>query len=89
MMTGGYTEDKEANDEIRTLCNEVKPHAEEKLGKTFDTWEPVTYKTQVVAGTNYKVKVKVGDNEHVNIKIHKALPSNGGEVKLVEALTCE
>jgi cystatin-A/B len=84
-MMGGFGTEKDVTDEIKAIANEVKEHVETKLGKSYDTWEPVSYKTQVVAGTNYLVKVKVSDNECVHVKIFKALPCNGGAVTLSEA----
>lgn len=37
----------------------VKSAVEDKVGKKLDTYTPVSYKTQVVAGTNYFVKVRI------------------------------
>ncbi|CAM1154532.1 Uncharacterised protein r2_g4309 [Pycnogonum litorale] len=45
------------NDEVKGLVTQVKQAVEEKTGKTFDVFVPVSYKTQTVAGVNYFVKV--------------------------------
>lgn len=37
----------------------VKSAVEDKVGKKLDTYTSVSYKTQVVAGTNYFVKVRI------------------------------
>jgi cystatin-A/B len=84
-MMGGFGEEKPVTDEVRTMCETMKSNIQDHVGKSFDTWEPVSFKTQVVAGTNYNVKVKVGDNEYIHVKLFKALPCNGGNVSLSSA----
>lgn len=84
MMCGGFGGAKPVDDTIVGVCNEVKSHVENHLGKTFQTFEPVSYKTQVVAGTNYKVKVRT-ENDFIHIKVHKPLPHNGTQLSLMEA----
>jgi cystatin-A/B len=85
MMMGAYGEYKEITDEVRSLCNDVKTNIESNLNKTFTTFEPVSYKSQVVAGTNYLVKIKVDDGDYLHVKIFKALPCYGGNTELKEA----
>lgn len=85
MMVGGFGSVKTADAGIVNLCNEIKGAVETKLGKTYNTFEPIQYTTQVVAGTNYKVKVKVDDGDYIHIKIFKPLPCNGTELSLTEA----
>ena len=36
---------------------QVKSQAEEKAGTTFNKFEAISYRSQVVAGTNYIIKV--------------------------------
>ena len=55
----------------------VEGHA----NKQFSEWTPVSYTTQVVAGTNYQAKVKVGDGEYIHVKIYEPLP--GGDAPSV------
>ena len=47
------------NNMVTFLLLKVKAAVEEKVGKKLETYSPVSYKTQVVAGTNYFVKVLV------------------------------
>ena len=47
------------NDMVTFLLFKVKAAVEKKVGKKLETYSPVSYKTQVVAGTNYFVKVLV------------------------------
>ncbi|ELK18084.1 cystatin-A [Pteropus alecto] len=74
MMPGGLTEAKPATPEIQEIANEVKPQLEEKTNETYEEFEVVEYKTQVVAGTNYYLKVRVGHNNYIHLKIFEALP---------------
>lgn len=57
IVTGGLGSAKEANPKISEIVQKIKPALESKSGKTFESLEPLSYKTQVVAGTNYFVKV--------------------------------
>ena len=85
MMCGGFGAVKEAGEETVNLCNEIKPHVEAHLNSTFETFEPVHYKSQVVNGTNYSIKVKVEDGKYVHVNVHKALPCYGGALTLSSA----
>jgi cystatin-A/B len=79
-MVGGYGEVKVATDEIKALCEEIRPEAETKLGKTFGIWEPVSYRTQVVAGINYKIKIRVSDYEFIHLTLFKPLQQEPMEI---------
>ena len=85
MMCGGFTGDRDADDEVKALAQEMKAATEAKLGATYSEFEAVKFKTQVVAGTNYLIKVKVGPEQFVHIKVYKKLPCYGGAKELTEA----
>ena len=85
MMCGGFTQDKDADDEVKALAKEMKAATEAKLGATYSEFEAVKFKTQVVNGTNYLIKVKVGPEQYVHIKVYKKLPCYGGAKELSEA----
>lgn len=57
MIPGGKTPVRDADDDARAVASAVKGDAEAKSGRTFDMFEAVQYKTQVVAGINYYIKV--------------------------------
>ncbi|KAL4001054.1 hypothetical protein ACER0C_006353 [Sarotherodon galilaeus] len=56
-MCGGLTEEKQADEAVQNICDAMKPHAEQKTGRNFEVFTAKSYKTQVVAGTNYFIKV--------------------------------
>ncbi len=82
-MCGGFGQAKPADDDVRQHLEEVKPLVEAETNASYTVFEPVSYKTQVVAGLNYIVKVKVDGEEYIHVKIHKPLPCNGTELSLM------
>ena len=84
MMCGGPSEPKEMTDEVRDITIALKGAAEQKHGKTYNTFEPVSFTSQVVAGTVFMVKVKVDNDEHVELKIFKPLPHTGDPCELMD-----
>lgn len=82
MICGGTSSAQDATEEVQQICDQMKPHAEEKTGRTFDTFAAKSYKTQVVAGTNYFIKVHVGGDDHVHLRVYKMLPHAGGKLEL-------
>ncbi|KAK1343948.1 hypothetical protein QTO34_014505 [Cnephaeus nilssonii] len=82
MMPGGLTKAKPATPEVQEIADEVKPQLEEQTNETYEEFEAVEYKTQVVAGINYYIKVRVGDDSYIHIKIFKPLPQQQQSLKL-------
>ncbi|XP_037104283.1 cystatin-B-like [Syngnathus acus] len=82
MLCGGLAEAVNADEEIQKICDKVKSDAEEKTGKTFDVFIAKSYKSQVVAGTNYFIKVHVGGDDHVHMRVFKSLPYAGSTIEL-------
>ncbi|KAH1187430.1 hypothetical protein KIL84_020179, partial [Mauremys mutica] len=56
MIPGGFTETKPATPEVQKIADQVKPQLEEKDKKPYPVFVAITYKSQVVAGTNYLIK---------------------------------
>jgi len=85
-MLGGWKDAKNADDNVQTQVDRVRSDVETQAGNNFDQFKAVSYKSQVVAGMNYKVKVQVSDTGYVHVQFFVPLPSSGGnpEVKNVE-----
>uniref|UniRef100_A0A670YY75 Cystatin n=2 Tax=Pseudonaja textilis TaxID=8673 RepID=A0A670YY75_PSETE len=83
-MPGELSPPEPATPEIQGLADQVKGALEEETNRRFATYEAISYRTQVVAGTNYFIKVQCGDweNDYVHLKIFQALPDQGGQAEL-------
>ncbi|KAK6323109.1 hypothetical protein J4Q44_G00054480 [Coregonus suidteri] len=81
-MCGGTTGPKDATEEVQKICDEMKPHAEQKTGRNFDVFTAKTYKTQLVAGTNFFIKVHVGGEDYVHLRVYRMLPHYGSKLEL-------
>jgi hypothetical protein len=58
MMAGGLGDALAVGEEEAAMVREMKPYVEKYKSVTFESFEPVEMRTQVVAGTNYFIKVK-------------------------------
>ena len=68
-MLGGVGSSGEANEIVQKIAISVKDQVEKRLGKTFETFDAVVFKTQVISGINYIIKVHVGDQKYIHIKV--------------------
>ncbi|KAL2805009.1 cystatin-A [Daubentonia madagascariensis] len=82
MIPGGLTDAKPATPEIQEIANKVKSQLEEKTNETYEEFEAIEYKTQVVAGINYYIKVQVDGNHYVHIKVFQSLPGQNQDLVL-------
>ncbi|MCQ2816210.1 MAG: cystatin domain-containing protein [archaeon] len=85
MSLGAFTDGKPMNAQVKEIAMAMKAKAEEKLGATYSVYEPESFKTQVVAGTNYLIQINVDGGKKIQIKVFKPLPCNGTELELLEA----
>ncbi|XP_053469523.1 cystatin-A-like [Ictalurus furcatus] len=61
-IPGGWTEWRITDDDVKKICELVKPEAEEREKTKFTVYVPLNYRSQVVAGINYEMKVFVGND---------------------------
>jgi len=74
-LVGGLGEIRDATPDAQHAADAVKASVEQKLGKSFETYQATKFGTQVVAGTNYFVKVNVGD-DHLHLRVYRDLSGN-------------
>jgi len=75
MICGGYSNEKQVDEECKNVIQNVNKDLK------YEVIEILSYKTQVVNGTNYLVKIKVNDPKFYFVKIYKSLDN---ECKIVE-----
>ncbi|XP_052810697.1 cystatin-B-like [Mya arenaria] len=78
MLAGGAGPVQKANDDVKAVCNELKAEILQKAEKdAVEIFEAVSYRSQLVAGTNLFVKIKVNSNgECIHARIFQPLPCN-------------
>ncbi|XP_029434314.1 cystatin-B-like [Rhinatrema bivittatum] len=89
MLCGGTGAVKPANADTQAIVDEVRPQYEAKEGKNPMCFKLISYRTQVVAGTNYFCKVQTGDDEYAHLCIYKTLPYDGQKLTLTNYQTCK
>jgi hypothetical protein len=60
---------------VYRICQDAKPQIEQILARTLDVFEPVHYRSQVVAGTIYDVLIKTGTNRFIQVRLWRQLNS--------------
>ncbi|XP_053084445.1 cystatin-A5-like [Pangasianodon hypophthalmus] len=84
VIAGGWSEWMEVTEEVKKICLLVKPEAEKKTKRKFPVYLPLTYRHQVVAGTNYIIKVYVGNDSCLIMKVFQGLGSDA-KLELLKA----
>ncbi|XP_037053200.1 cystatin-B-like [Peromyscus leucopus] len=74
MMCGGPSAMQPATAETQKIADEVKSQLEEKENQKFTVFKAISFRQQVVAGTNFFIKVDVGDDKFVHLRVFRALP---------------
>eukprot|EP00008_Paramoeba_atlantica_P003558 CAMPEP_0201484584 /NCGR_PEP_ID=MMETSP0151_2-20130828/8751_1 /ASSEMBLY_ACC=CAM_ASM_000257 /TAXON_ID=200890 /ORGANISM="Paramoeba atlantica, Strain 621/1 / CCAP 1560/9" /LENGTH=97 /DNA_ID=CAMNT_0047868313 /DNA_START=75 /DNA_END=368 /DNA_ORIENTATION=+ len=62
---------RDATADDQKVIDAVKGEVESKFGKTFDVYQAVSVRTQVVAGVNYFVKVSVGEGAFIHLRVYQ------------------
>uniref|UniRef100_A0A8B9STF9 Cystatin domain-containing protein n=1 Tax=Anas platyrhynchos TaxID=8839 RepID=A0A8B9STF9_ANAPL len=84
METGGLSETKPATPEVQHIADQVKAEFERREDRTFDIFQAIEYRTQVVAGTNYFIKSYTG---YAHLRVFQALPQEKQGPSLVRYQT--
>lgn len=82
-LSGGWSKWKKATPEVKKMAMKFKTKVQNFLGMNFPIYGAFSFKTQVVAGTNFFIKVKTCHGM-INIKVFKPLPYTEQEPTLVE-----
>ncbi|CAL8240554.1 unnamed protein product [Merluccius merluccius] len=78
-ILGGLGDPTMANEETQKFCDKVKQEVQVKTARNYVRFKAITYRSQVVAGTNYFIKVNVGGSDYIHLRVWKTLPCDGGE----------
>ncbi|KAK6986206.1 cystatin-B [Biomphalaria glabrata] len=81
-LCGAASDVSGANDEVHAIVKEIQSELESKANKSFPVFKAISFRSQVVAGTNFFVKIQVGDKEYLHARIFRPLPhtNKGPEV---------
>jgi cystatin-A/B len=82
MMCGGKGQVNPADESIVEMVNNVRSEVEAQANASYTVFEAVSFRSQVVAGTNFFVKVRVDGDQYVHVRIFRALPCNGGGLQV-------
>ena len=85
-MLGGHSAAKPITDEVAQMVNSLRSKIEGQLNAQYTEFEPISFTSQVVAGTNYEVKVRVGADKFISVTIFRPLPCNGTELEVTNAV---
>jgi cystatin-A/B len=86
MLCGGMSSTSAINPEFFAKIVSLKAGIQAQAGMTFTTFEPVSYKSQVVAGMNYRVKIRVDDGKFIHAKIYEPLPCYNKPIQINDVI---
>uniref|UniRef100_UPI00398E41A2 cystatin-B-like n=1 Tax=Pristiophorus japonicus TaxID=55135 RepID=UPI00398E41A2 len=76
-ILGAPTSTEAVTEEIQQLVQSLKTDVEKELNRKFKIFHAISYKSQLVSGTNYFVKILVGDaNDYIHVYIYRPLPQS-------------
>ncbi|XP_072420638.1 cystatin-B-like [Chiloscyllium punctatum] len=85
---GGASDVAAVTSEIQDIVESLKSAVEQKLNRSLNVYRAISYRSQVVAGTNYFIKVAVGDpDECIHMRVYQPLVHTGESVSLVSIQT--
>jgi len=69
-IAGGYAKWQDVTDEVQNIADDVRDDVEEKYGR-LKKYQAHSYKSQVVAGTNYNIRVDTGMKTYLEIVVYQ------------------
>lgn len=89
MYTGGLGELKivDKENKINDIVKNIKNQFEKLIDSKVDILKAISYRTQVVSGTNYFIKVLVNENKYVHVKVYEPLPYKEENPQLISYQT--
>jgi cystatin-A/B len=81
---GGWSEEKDGNEQMQKLVEEVRPQVEAREGKTFKFFTILNYISAVAAGTKYRIRVKTGGDVPLVFDCFVGL--DGAQVQLLDVI---
>jgi len=84
VLVGGFGESHSVTPEVTQLVGKMKERILARaqaagLNSDGSMFEPISYRSQVVAGTNYYVKIRISKTDYIHVKIFKPLPYSHDE----------
>lgn len=74
---GGLGDEKPVNEDVQKIVKGVHKMVEQMAGEEYKSIEPLTYRAQVVAGTNYFIKAlataKNDTKSHIHLRVTEPL----------------
>jgi len=71
-VAGGLGPERKITEEVARIADTLKAAVETRLGVQIQTYEPISFASQVVNGVNYFIKIDVGDQTIV-VRAYRSL----------------
>uniref|UniRef100_A0A8C9PJS2 Cystatin-B n=1 Tax=Spermophilus dauricus TaxID=99837 RepID=A0A8C9PJS2_SPEDA len=72
-----------SHSKTQDITNQVKSQLEEKENQKFPVFKAVSFKSQVVAGTNFFIKVNTGGKNFMHLWVFRNLPHEKSPLTLL------
>ena len=82
---GGFQNVHAADADVQNIIDQVKPYVESQIGDVGE-YRAISYKSQVVAGMNYKVKTHICGENYIHLQIYVPLPHTAQPPQLTSIL---
>uniref|UniRef100_A0A3B4ZU07 Cystatin-B n=1 Tax=Stegastes partitus TaxID=144197 RepID=A0A3B4ZU07_9TELE len=76
------TETTNETESLQQLYNNVKSHIQEQTNKMSEEFRAVTYREQIMAGTDYFITVHAGGSSYLHMIVSGKLLCPGGKCEL-------